>query len=155
MDMRIKVDDLADGKVIAMLEAHHAEMHLYSPPESVHALDKSKFKDPSLTFWSAWDGEMLIGCGALKQLSDKHGEVKSMRTAKGYLRQGIAEHVLQAIMAEAKQRGYKKLSLETGVNDAFGPSLELYKKHGFEECGPFGCYVLDPHSQFYSVALDG
>ena len=98
---------------------------------------------------------MLAGCGGLKRLSDKHGEVKSMRTAKAYLRQGIAEDLLQAILEEATQRGYKKLSLETGVDEAFAPSLGLYKKFGFEECGPFGCYVLDPYSRFYSIALEG
>ena len=88
MQFNIKKDDLKDGKVLVLLEAHHQEMQLYSPPESIHALNKKQFFDPDLTFWGAWDGAHLAACGALKQLTDSTGEVKSMRTAKKYIRQG-------------------------------------------------------------------
>lgn len=153
MKIKIRPDDLKDGKVINLLEAHHREMHRYSPPESIHALQKSELFDSSLTFWSAWDGETLAACGALKQLSRDHGEIKSMRTSCDYLRKGIAEKVLVRILREAQQRDYKKLSLETGSNEAFVPAINLYQKHGFQESGPFGSYAPDPYSRFFTLDL--
>lgn len=153
-EIKIKTDDLSDGKVIELLEVHHTEMYLYSPTESIHALDKSEINDPDITFWSAWDGDNLAGCGALKELSDNQGEIKSMRTSKPYLRRGIADRILRKILEEAKARSYKKISLETGTHEVFIPAVTLYKKHGFMECGPFGTYTLDPHSTFLTKEIN-
>ena len=152
--MDIKIDDLKDGKVISLLEEHHQDMHRYSPPESVHALDKSAFSDSSLTFWSAWEGASLAGCGALKQLGEGHGEIKSMRTSKEHLRKGVAGSILEKILVEANLRNYNRLSLETGTDIAFLPAITLYKKYGFQECGPFGDYELDPYSVFLTKELE-
>ena len=153
MKIIVRPDDLKDGKVISLLEEHLREMRQYSPPESIHALKKSDLFDQSLKFWSAWDEGNLAACGALKQLSSDHGEIKSMRTSKQYLRKGIAEKVLLRILEEARLRDYKKLSLETGSNEAFVPAINMYKKHGFQECGPFGSYSVDPFSRFFSLEL--
>ena len=114
MSILVKIDNLNDGKVIGLLEEHLKQMQRYSPPESIHALDKSKFKDSSLMFWSASLGDSLLGCGALKQLSHDHGEIKSMRTSKEFLRKGVAQKILQTILDEARSRNYHRLSLETG-----------------------------------------
>ena len=153
MNILVRPHDLKDGKVIDLLEEHHREMHRYSPPESIHALKKSDFYDLSLKFWSAWDGEHLAACGALRHLSKDHGEIKSMRTSKEYLRKGIAEKVLVRIVEEARLRDYKRLSLETGSNGAFIPAINLYKKHGFQESGPFGSYKPDPYSKFFTLEI--
>ncbi|MEZ5477596.1 MAG: GNAT family N-acetyltransferase [Thiolinea sp.] len=151
--MDISIDNLSDGAVTGLLNAHLQEMYKYSPPESVHALDQEKMHDPSVTFWSARiDGE-LAGCGALKELSPTSGEIKSMKTAGVFLRKGVASQILEAILAEAKQRSYLDLSLETGSNEAFKPAIKMYEKYGFTECGPFGDYKPDPYSKFYTIAL--
>lgn len=154
MKILVNVDNLKDGKVIRLLEEHLKEMQRYSPPESIHALDKSKFNDSSLVFWSASFGESLVGCGALKQLSQEHGEIKSMRTSKEFLRKGIAQNILNTILDEASSRKYHRLSLETGTHDAFLPAIKLYKKCGFHECEPFGDYEVDPHSVFLTKELN-
>ncbi|WP_239692630.1 GNAT family N-acetyltransferase [Microbulbifer mangrovi] len=151
--VKIQVDDLSDGAIIQLLEAHLAEMRLYSPPDSIHALDTPAMKHSSITFWGARvDGE-LVACGALKQLSPEHGEIKSMRTEKNFLRQGIAARLLERILQEAKSRCYKRVSLETGTNEAFAPAVSLYRRFGFEDCGPFGTYLPDPFSRFLSKSL--
>ncbi|QHQ40849.1 GNAT family N-acetyltransferase [Microbulbifer hydrolyticus] len=128
-------------------------MFLYSPAESIHALDVSRLRDPALTIWRASAYGELAGCGALKELGTDHGEVKSMRTAKPYLRQGVAEQILSTLLAEARSRGYKRVSLETGTNEAFVPAIALYKKFGFEPCGPFGDYQDDPYSTFLTMPI--
>ena len=151
--MDIKIDDLRDGKVIGLLESHLQKMYEYSPPESVHALDHEKLRDPSITFWSASIGGTLAGCGALKELSPNSAEIKSMKTSDLFLRKGVASRLLEEIIAVAKVRGYETISLETGTHQAFIPAVEMYKKYGFIECGPFGEYALDPHSCFFSKKL--
>ena len=153
MEIVIRPDDLADGEVIALLEQHHREMQQYSPPESIHALNRADFFDPALTFWSARDGDNLAACGALRQLSTDQGEIKAMRTAARYLRKGIAEKVLLRILAEARLRGYRTLNLETGSHEAFLPAIGLYQKHGFRECEPFGDFEPDPYSRFFELAI--
>jgi len=112
--LEIRVDTLESGEVLALLEEHLSEMHSISPPESVHALDPAALRKPEITFWSAWFGHELAGCGALKELSKEHGEIKSMRTSKQHRRKGVAAKILQHIIAEATRRGYQRLSLETG-----------------------------------------
>ncbi|HUL96337.1 MAG TPA: GNAT family N-acetyltransferase [Usitatibacter sp.] len=151
--MRIEIDDPARPDVTALLEEHLRNMHELSPPESVHALDVGKLKTPDITFWSVRDGALLLGCGALKELGPKHGEVKSMRTPATLRRRGAGRAVLERILAEARARGYERLSLETGSQEAFEPARRLYASFGFTVCGPFGDYILDPNSVFMTLAL--
>ena len=146
--MRIERDDLTRPKVHALLQEHLDNMFELSPAESVHALDLSKLRRPEIAFWTAWDGEVLLGCGALKDLGAGEGEVKSMRTPKALRRRGAGRALLDHILAEAAGRGYRRLWLETGAHPDFAPALALYRSAGFLECGPFGDYRLDPHSVF-------
>jgi putative acetyltransferase len=151
--MDIRIDDLRGPEIRALLEEHLAEMHENSPPESVHALDLDALRRPDITFWTVWSGGALAGCGALKELESTHGEVKSMRTARAFRRQGVARAVLEHILREAEQRRYHRLSLETGSMDAFLPARELYESFGFSHCPPFGDYALDPNSVFLTRVL--
>ena len=129
--MRIELDDLTRPAVHALLKEHLASMYELSPPESVHALGLSKLKAPGISFWTVWDGETLVGCGALKELDQSHGEVKSMRTPRALRGKGAGRAVLQHIVDVARARGYERISLETGVADAFGPAHRLYESFGF------------------------
>ena len=151
--MRIEQDDLRGAKTIALLEAHRQNMFEHSPPECVFALDLDGLCQPEITFWTAWDGEDLLGCGALKELSSTQAELKSMRTAADHLRQGVAAQLLQHIIAVARSRGTTHLYLETGPVAAFAPARALYERHGFAICGPFADYVEDPYSVFMAKAL--
>jgi putative acetyltransferase len=151
--MRIQIDDPARPDVHALLEEHLRHMHELSPPESVHALDVSKLKVPEITFWTVRDGEQLLGCGALKELSPDHGEIKSMRTPAALRRVGAGRAVLNHILDEARRRGYKRLSLETGPAETFVAAHRLYESAGFTPCGPFGDYALDPYSVFLTLDL--
>ena len=153
--MRIETDDLTRPEVLALLDEHLSNMYEISPPESVHALDVSKLKGPDITFWSVWDdGGLLLGCGALKELSPSHGEVKSMRTPAARRRAGAGRAVLAHILAVARERRYERLSLETGSSDAFRAALQLYESVGFTRCGPFGSYREDPHSLFMTLQVE-
>ena len=146
--MKIKVDDLSHPEVIKLLRSHLQNLATLSPPESMHALGIEGLKKPDITFWSVWDGDELMGCGALKQLDPRHGELKSMRTAVAYLRRGVASRLVEYMIEEAKRRKYRRLSLETGAGTAFEPAHALYGKFGFQKCGPFGDYIEDPNSVF-------
>lgn len=149
----IRVDDLRGPEVAALLQEHLDSVQLHSPPESIHALDLAALRAPDLTFWSVWCGAELVGCGALKELDAGHGEVKSMRTATAHLRRGVGSAILAHIVAVATERGYRRLSLETGSAAAFAPARALYAGYGFETCGPFASYVLDPYSVFMTLEL--
>jgi putative acetyltransferase len=151
--LRIERDDLSRAPVHDLLREHLTNMYALSPPESVHALDLDKLRAPDITFWSAWEGEILVGCGALKELDSAHGEVKSMRTPQSLRRRGVGRAMLAHIVAQARKRGYQRLSLETGSQEAFAPALELYRSFGFTTCGPFGDYRLDPNSIFMTLNL--
>jgi putative acetyltransferase len=151
--MEIRVDDLTSPEVIALLEEHLRCMALASPPESRHALDVEGLRQPGITFWSMWDGNNLAGCAALKELDERHGEIKSMRTAYEYQRQGVASRLLKHLTEEAKGRGYRRLSLETGSMEYFEPARILYARFGFSPCAPFGSYREDPNSMFMSKEL--
>ena len=153
--MHIEIDDLSRPQVHALLEEHLANMYELSPPEQVFALDLSELRTADITFWSVWDGGNLIGCGALKALSPAHGEVKSMRTPAAARKLGAGRAVLEHIIAVARQRGYAKLSLETGTHAAFEPAHALYRSRGFTVCGPFGSYHANPHSVFMEFRLGG
>ena len=151
--MRIELDDPARPAVRALLEEHLRDMHAQSPRESVHALDVERLRVPSITFWTAQDGELLLGCGALKELAPDHGEIKSMRTPNALRRRGAGRAMLVHIVAVAKARGYRRLSLETGASPGFVPAQRLYEAHGFQRCGPFGDYPAHPHSVFMTREL--
>jgi putative acetyltransferase len=151
--MDIRLGGLDEPAVIRLLEEHLQSMTLHSPPESIHALDLAALKRPEITFWGIWEEDELLGCGALKKLDARHGEIKSMRTAAAHLRKGVARRMLVYIIYEARRRGYERLSLETGSMEAFAAARKLYARFGFEPCEPFGEYVLDPYSVFMTREL--
>jgi len=151
--MHIELDDLSRLEIAELLKEHLAAMFVHSPPQSVHALPIEGLRSPDITFWSVWENGKLIGCGALKELDPQHGEIKSMRTASAHLRKGVARAVVRHIIAEAKRRGYRRLSLETGSMAAFEPARQLYAACGFSYCGPFANYVNDPNSVFMTLGL--
>lgn len=151
--MKIILDDLKGPEIAALLQEHLDDMRATSPPESVHALDLDGLRQPNIRFWTLWDGNNLAGCGALKWLDAEHAEIKSMRTAAPYKQQGIASKILQHLINDAKSAGVKRLSLETGSMDFFNPARLLYSKFGFEICGPFADYRLDPNSVFMTKKI--
>ncbi|KAF3887406.1 MULTISPECIES: GNAT family N-acetyltransferase [Nostocales] len=151
--MQIREDDLTGKKIVEFLQEHLENMYEITPPESVHALDLEALRSPDITFWSAWEGSELLGCGALKELDSTSGEVKSMRTTKAYRNQGVASKILEHIIQEAKQRAYDCLYLETGSSPEFAPARALYIKYGFEYRGPFVGYTDDPNSVFMTKKL--
>lgn len=149
----IRLDDLSGAATRALVTRHLAGMHDTSPPESVHAYDIDKLKDPSVTFWSVWIGGEIAGCGALKDMGKARGEIKSMRVVDGFLGKGVGRAILEHIMTEAERRGMKSLWLETGSSAAFKPALSLYASKGFKRCGPFEGYTDDPFSIFMTRAI--
>jgi putative acetyltransferase len=151
----IRLDDPDAPDVRALLDEHLAEMHRLSPPESVHALDVATLRLPDVTFWTARLERELLGCGALKELDATHGEIKSMRTAALHRRKGVARAIVEHIVAEARRRRYRRLSLETGSLPAFTPARKLYERLGFAYCSPFANYVEDPNSVFLTRMLEG
>ena len=151
--MNIEIDDLSGSEIYELLQEHLQSALLHSPPESVHALDVEGLRKPEITFWAAWENDELLGCGALKELDSQHGEVKSMRTASLHLRKGVARNLLNHIIEEARRRGYRRLSLETGSMEAFAPARKLYAGFGFTYCGPFADYAEDPYSVFMTREL--
>ena len=151
--IEIRVDDLSDAAIRALIARHLRGMHENSPPESVHAFDVDKLKDPAVVFWSAWIGDQIAGCGALKRLDGANGEIKSMRVADPFLGQGVGRAILDYIVAEAGKFGLDTLWLETGSAAAFLPALKLYESAGFQRCGPFAGYVADPFSVFMTRAV--
>lgn len=154
--MEIRRDDLRDPRVHALLSLHLAFMHQTSPKESVHALDLEALRRPEINFYTAWEGEVLLGCGALLALSPDHGEIKSMRTDPAHLRKGVGAAILQHLIDEARRRGYRRLSLETGTQGYFAPAHQLYLRFGFVPAPAFGDYPADdPNSTFFSLSLPG
>lgn len=151
--MHIERDDITRPAVIALLQEHLDHMHQLSPPEQVFALDVGKLQVPEISFWTAWADGQLMGCGALRELTPQHGEIKSMRTPAARRGRGAGRALLAHILDVARQRGYERLSLETGSHPAFGPAHALYRSVGFEPCGPFGSYRDDPHSVFMTLRL--
>ncbi|MDV8148993.1 GNAT family N-acetyltransferase [Arthrobacter sp. B10-11] len=156
--IHIDQDDPARGDVSQLLSEHLADMFATSPAESVHALDHSALSTPSITFWTAREDGVLLGCGALKHLdsqdgSARHGEIKSMRTTASARGRGVATLMLRNILDVARTRDFERIYLETGTEDYFAPARRLYVRHGFTECPPFGSYVLDPSSVFMELRL--
>jgi putative acetyltransferase len=153
--MNIVIDDLNGPEIFELLQEHLQSMALHSPPESIHALDIEALRKPEITFWTAWEGEELLGCGALKELDPYHAEIKSMRTSSIHLRKGVARNLLHHILEEARRRSYRRVSLETGSMEAFEPARRLYASFGFVFCDPFADYIEDRHSVFMTRALPG
>jgi putative acetyltransferase len=151
--MHIIEDDLTGPEIRALLEVHFAGMLANSPEGSCHFLDFDGLKAPGVSFWSVWDGDSLMGCGAMKEIDASHGEIKSMRTHEAHLRKGSAAAMLEHIIATAKARGYQRLSLETGSSPAFDPAHALYLRYGFAYCEPFADYKPDPFSRFMTLEL--
>lgn len=151
--MRIEIDDLSGSAIKALLNEHLQSMHELSPPESVHALDLERLRGHEITFWSAWEGSLLLGCGALKELDPYHGELKSMRTPPALRRRGAGRAIIAHIIEVARSRSYERLSLETGSMEALKPARNLYQSYGFTYCGPFGEYIEDQHSVFMTLGL--
>ncbi len=151
--MRIDVDDPTRPDVVRLLQEHLADMYATSPAESVHALDPAALTTPDLTFWTAREDGVVVGCAALKRLTDEHAELKSMRSASAARGRGVGVRLLAHVLAEATARGYRRVSLETGTQDYFAPARGLYRSHGFVECGPFADYAPDPSSTFLTLAI--
>ena len=150
---RIVPDDLTDPRIIELLRFHLEEMHSWSPACKVHAMPVERLREPDVSFFAAWDREALAGVGALKEIDDTRGELKSMRAAPQYRGKGAGEAILMHLMAEARRRGYTWLGLETGRPEPFLPAVKLYEKHGFAECENFGDYISDEFSLCMSRTL--
>lgn len=152
--IRVTRSDLTDPGVIVLLDEHVVEMRAVTPdPASVHALDVAALEAPEIELWAAWNDEALAGCGALKRLSSTEAEVKSMRTARGFRRRGVAQAVLDTLVASARTNEYRRLLLETGSGEFYAPARRLYQRNGFVLRGPFAGYVDDPNSIFMELQL--
>jgi putative acetyltransferase len=151
--MRIVTDPLDHPDVLALLAEHLGDMHALSPPDAVFALDVAKLRAPDITFWTAWDGDALLGCGALRELAPTQGEIKSMRTPRAQRGRGAGRAILQHILATARARGYDALYLDTGSHPGFAPAWALYRSAGFVPCGPYGDYRDNGFSVFMTLAL--
>ncbi len=151
--MQIELDDLSGAEVQTLLTRHLALMHASSPACSVHALDLDALRAPAVTFWTVRENDALLGCGALKQIDPAHGEIKSMHTSEPARGKGVAARLVEHILAEARRREYRRLSLETGSQDVFEPARSLYRRFGFAECAPFADYSPDPNSCFMTLQL--
>lgn len=156
--MVIKQDDATSIAVTRLLESHLLAMQAQTPPESVHALDLSAYQSPNLHLWTAWDGDKLMGCGALQnhgqQQGEYLGEIKSMRTKTEFARRGVASGILAIIIEYAIQIGMQRISLETGVTEHFKAANTFYINHGFTKTNPFCHYTDDPHSVYYTLKLN-
>lgn len=152
--MEILIGNLESDDVKQFLLEHHEDMLKHSPFESVHALDLTSLKDPSVSFWTARINGELAGCGALKKLSEQHAELKSMRTAQKFLRKGVAAKLLTHMLEVAQKEAFEEVSLETGTMKAFIPAQELYKRFGFVECQPFSNYQEDPFSMYFTKRVE-
>lgn len=152
-NLRIVPDDLAGEAVLALLQLHLDEMHRWSPACKVHAMPADRLRQPDVAFFSAWDGEVLAGCGAIRHLDAGHGELKSMRAAPAYRGRGVGRAILLRLLEEARARGYTRVSLETGRPGPFAAAQALYRAHGFIECAPFGDYVSDDFSMCMTLEL--
>jgi putative acetyltransferase len=149
----IRQDDLSSDATRALLTLHLSGMHENSPPGHVFALDLSGLQATNVTVWTVWDGDAIAGIGALKELGDGTAEVKSMRTHPAHLRKGVGAALLEHIIEAARERGARRLSLETGRGAAFEPALALYRRRGFKEGAAFGDYVRSDFNQFFHLKL--
>lgn len=153
MALVIREDDLSGQPTRDLLRLHLSGMQANSPPGSVFALDLSGLQAPEVTVWTAWRGPDIAGVGALKALGDGSAEIKSMRTHPDHLRQGVGAAILDRIIAEARDRGLTRLSLETGSGPAFDAALAMYRTRGFKSGGAFSDYVGSDFNQFMHLEL--
>ncbi len=153
--MQIRRGGLDEPEVIALLAHHVASARAVTPPGSAHALEYEGLKAPDIAFWSAWEDGRLLGVGALRRLDDGHGKIKSMHTAAHARGRGVAASILARIISHAREEGLSRLSLETESWGYFAPARALYARHGFTPCPPFGDYVEDPSSAFFTLDLGG
>ena len=149
----VRIDDAGAAHVADLIAYHRRDAHADTPPGYRHSLDAAALCTPAITFWTAWCDDALAGIGALRALGDDTGEVKSMRTAPGYLRRGVARAVVTAIVATARDRGYRRLLLETGTSPSFTAANALYERIGFVDCDAFGDYPPSPHNRFMTLTL--
>lgn len=145
--------ELRRDDVVALLELHAREMTEWSPPGATHFLDLDALDTPSITFLTLRLDGALAGCGALRELDLRHGELKSMRTDPAHLGKGVGRRMLSELVDRARTRGYAQVSLETGAAPQFDAALHLYSSFGFEPCGPFADYVDGPFSRFFTLRL--
>ncbi len=136
-----------------LLKKHFIELRSVSPAGSTHVLDIDGLKDPSIKFWSLWENNKLIGCGALKFLEKDHGEFKSIRVADEFRKKGIGERIINHLIKEAKKLEISKLSIETGAGEFFAPARKLFNKFGFKKSEPFAHYKVDPNSCYFTLDL--
>tara|TARA_Y100000588_G_C13909638_1_gene776539 strand:+ start:226 stop:699 length:474 start_codon:yes stop_codon:yes gene_type:complete len=151
--MEIREDDLRGPEIARLLQAHLDTMAAHSPPESVFALDLDALRSPDITFWTVWEEDDLVGCGALREIDNQNGEIKSMHTAAAHRGKGIAQTLLTHVLTEAKRRSYDRISLEIGSVAAFAPARALYARNGFVKTGSFGDYEENPFSLFMTLDL--
>jgi putative acetyltransferase len=150
---RLETGELGREDVQRLLSFHFEQMRSMSPRDSCHVLPVDGLRDPTITFWSLRNGQRLLTIGALKQLESDHGEIKSMRTAPEALGCGAGSAMLRHMVAEARSRGYRRLSLETGSTEAFQPALRLYASHGFKPCDAFAGYKPSLFTRFLTLEL--
>ncbi len=151
--MDIKEGQLDDPRVLALLETHVSRARAETAPGKAHALDVSGLNTPDIRFFTLWDNETLLGCGALKTLSPGHGEVKSMHTAEAHRGLGAGSRILKHMIDQARAMGLTRLSLETGTWPYFHPAYRVYLRHGFVDCPPFADYKADPDRRFMTLDL--
>lgn len=151
--MELREGGLDDPRVIALVAHHQAEARATTPQDNAHAMGTEGLRQADISFWCAWEGEELLGIGALRELSPDHGEVKSMRTAPGHLRRGVARQILAQLVSLARTRGYRRVSLETGTAPMFEPANRMYEAAGFVDGPVFGGYPESPHNRFMTLAL--
>jgi putative acetyltransferase len=152
-EIEIVLDDLSGPEIASFLQEHIEEMKAVTPPGSKHALDLDGLRSSSVCFWVVVADGRIVGCGAIQRLDDHHGEIKSMRVAPACRRIGVASMLLTYLIAEAERMGLVRLSLETGASEFFERARGLYRKYGFELCGPFADYILDQNSVFMTKML--
>ena len=152
-DLEISCADPRDERVRELVERQLNFGRAFTPPEDVHALGADELLDPAIVLFAARVDEDVLGIGALKEIEEGHGELKTMHTAEAARGRGIGRAMLEHLLAEARRRGYRRVSLETGAMDAFAPARALYESAGFAACAPFGSYRRSPNSTYLSLAL--
>jgi len=151
--LRIVEGGLDDPQVAALVIHHVTTSRAQTAAGSAHSLGVDALRSPDIRFWSLWDGDALIAIGALRRFAGGQGEIKSMHVAEAYRGRRAGQRMLDTIVAEARAAGLTRLSLETGAWDYFRPAHALYRRNGFVECAPFGAYVPDPNSLFFTRAI--
>ena len=142
-----------NSEVLELLNKHFIELRSVSPEGSAHVLDIEGLKDQNIKFWSLWEDNLLMGCGALKFLNKEHGEFKSIRLVDSFRKKGNGIKILKHLIFEAKKLNIKRISVETGTGNFFTPARKLFNKCGFKLCKPFAHYKEDPNSCYMSMLI--